>query len=263
MSQDLVAAISLIIPQPKISPRYQPTTQDARVSIETLFSLSQDKLNCTAKSLIESLAQDTHSHVLMITSNATATTPATVMGAYLPKKLSNEQRGFQSSTSYLLFQLRPHFLILRWNSPHIPLTSIIEAGGGTSTSTAVVTSDEVPVESTTSYRIGHPQSQGASLCIDLEKKSALLTSSTMDVNPEEVVEFKPLCKCNHKDDMVISGHREVAVDIDHFEILRVIGTLNTPETACNQNRYVQDPDVKKITGEELSKRIEGFGSSSF
>ena len=185
MSQDLVAAISLIIPQPKISPRYQPTTQDARVSLETFFSLSQDEFEPTVKNVIEVLAQDTHSHVLVITSNATATTPAAVIGAYLPKTLSNEQRGFQSSTSCLLFQLRPQLLVLRWNDPHIPLTSVIEAGDGTSIFNAVVSGDEAPLEFTKFYRIGDPQNMGACLCIDLESKSALLASRTRNANLEE------------------------------------------------------------------------------
>lgn len=264
----ILAAISLFIPQPKISSHSQPTTQDMRISLEDSFPPSQRSYDPTVTRLVQSLVQDPHPHLILLTSNATATTPLTVIGAYFPRPLSNakgEKREPKTSTPHLLFQLRPNFRLLRWNGPHMLLTQIINTEDDAPLLRAVAASDEPPLESTKAYRIGDPERKGAGLCIDPETKSATLTSNITDTDSGKVVGYKPVYMTGNDNDITAYSNWEVAVKIDHFEIFRLkvgIDAHVASEGAKDQNQYAQDATQEKIQGEELSKRIQGFGSTS-
>ena len=241
----ILAATSFFIPQTKISDRYQPTTQDMRISLENSYSPSQRSYDLTATRLVKSLTQEAYPHLILLTGNETVMTPLTIMGAYFPSPLS------KPDTPHFLFQLRPKFRIYRWNGPHIPLANIINI--------------EDDLESAKPYRIGDPERKGAGLSIDAEMKSATLRSNTTDTNSGELVGYKLVCMNASDSDMKIGSNWEVAVKIDHFDTFRVMGGVDTnvaSEGAKNQYRYVQDATEETIKGEELSKRIQGFGPTS-
>lgn len=264
------AAISLTIPQPEISSLSQPTARDMRISLENSSPQSQRLYDLTATHLVQSLTQDPYPHVLLLTSNATATTPLTVMGAYFPSTLSyaeGEKRKLKPSTPHLLFQLQPQFRLYRWNGPQIPLADIIKTEDDAPLSGAITASEEPSSKATKRYRIGDPERKAAGLCIDPETKSATLTSSTTDTDIGDVVGYKPVCINNTNSGIKLDSNWKVAVKIDHFEILRVKGGIDTNvafERANTLVRYApQHATEERIKREELSKRIQGFGSTSY
>ena len=145
------------------------------------------------------------------------------------------------------------------------LTQIINTEDDAPLLRAVAASDEPPLESTKAYRIGDPERKGAGLCIDPETKSATLTSNITDTDSGKVVGYKPVYMTGNDNDITAYSNWEVAVKIDHFEIFRVkvgIDAHVASEGAKDQNQYAQDATQEKIQGEELSKRIQGFGSTS-
>ena len=122
-------------------------------------------------------------------------------------------------------------------------------------------------KATKSYRIGDPERKAAGLCIDPETKSATLTSNTTDTDSGDVVGYKPVCINSTNRGIKLDSNWKVAVKIDHFEILRVkggIGTNVASERANTLVRYApQHATEGRIKGEELSKRIQGFGSTTY
>ena len=264
----ILATISLIIPQPKVSYRSQPTSQEMRMCLEYSSPPSQRPNDLNAIHLVHSITQDPHPHVILLTSNATGTKPLTVMGSCFPNPLSNpggEQRQLVSKTPHFLFQLRPQLQLHRWNGPHIPLAKIITIDDETPLLGAVAVGNELSLTTTKPYRIGGYERKGAALCIDPETKSATLRSNTTNTDSGLVVGYEPVYIKGKDSDKEIASNREVAIQIDHFDVFRVMGAIDADvdyPAAKNQYRYVHDATEEKIKGEELSKRIQGFGSTS-
>lgn len=258
----ILATISLIIPQPKVSYRSQPTSQEMRIWLEYSSPPSQRSNDLNATHLVHSITQDPHPHIILLTSNATDTKPLTVIGSCFPSPLSNpggEQRQLVSKTPHFLFQLRPQLQLHRWNGPHIPLAKIITIDDEISLLGAVAVSNELSLTTTKPYRIGGYERKGAGLCIDPETKSATLRSNTTNTDSGLVVGY------GKDSDKEIASNREVVIQIDHFDVFRVMGAIDADvdyAAAKNQYRYVNDATEEKIKGEELSKRIQGFGSTS-
>ncbi len=73
---------------------------------------------------------------MLFSSDAVATTPKTVIGAYFPDPLDvtitgaeNEKRETRGNTSHLLFQLQPSFRLLRSGKPDVSITDLIKTEG--------------------------------------------------------------------------------------------------------------------------------------
>ena len=190
------------------------------------------------------------------------------MGSCFPSPLSNpggEQCQLVSKTPHFLFQLRPQLQLHRWNGPHIPLAKIITIDDGTPLLGAVAVSNELSLTTTKPYRIEGYERKGAGLCIDPETKSATLRSNTTNTDSGLVVGYEPVYIKGKDSDKEIASNREVAIQIDHFDVFRVMGAIDADvdyAAAKHQYRYVHDATEEKIKGEELSKRIQGFGSTS-
>lgn len=134
-------------------------------------------------------------------------------------------------------------------------------------SKAFTASEEPSSKATIPYRIGDPERKAVGLCIDPETNSATLTSNNSDIDSADVVRYKPFCIKSTDSSIQPDSNCTVAVKIDHFEILRVTGRIDTnvaSEGANNLDRYApQYATEERIQGEELSKRIQGFGSTSY
>jgi len=264
----LLTAVSLLIPQPKISSQFQPAKPDLRLSLGDTYPPSQISYDVTVTRLVQSLTQHAHPHLMLLTSNATAKTPLTVMGAYFPGPLSNPKgakREFKLSTPRVLFQLRPQFRVYRWTSPYTSLTNVINIEDDDRLSGAVAASDEYTLNSMKPYRIGDPERKGAGLRIDPETISAALMTNVTPTYSGGAVGYEPVCMNGDDSDMNVDSNWEVSVKIDSFEIFRVNGDMNTNDVtdeARIQSQYTQDATEEKIKGEELVKRIQGFGPSS-
>ena len=189
-------------------------------------------------------------------------------------------RDLKPNTPHLLFQLQPQLQLYPWNGPHMPLTKIINTQDDAPLVGALAASDEPPLESTKPYRIGHPEVKGASLCIDPMIESATLKSNTTDIEDGEVIGYKPVYISGKDTELKIEGNWNVALKIDRFEVFQVNGSIDAnvasegapnrnryvqdaTDNFSNPNRYVEDTTEEKITGEELSKRIQRFGSTSY
>ena len=298
------AAISLFMPQSKISNLSRPTTtQDMRISLEDSSPALQRSYDLTVTHLVQSLVQDADPHILLLTSDATATTPLTVIGAYFPSPLSSaegEKRELKQGTPEFLFQLQPQFRLQRWNGPQIPLTNVINPEDDAALLGAIAASDEALLKSTKPYRIGDPGRNETGLCIDPGPKSAALTGNTKDTDSGVAVGYESVYINGNGSDIKLDCNWEVAVKIDHLDIFRLKGGIDanvasggakdqnryeqhaTEEKikgedlskdgidanvasggAKDPNRYVQHETEDKIEGEELLKRIQGFGSASY
>ena len=214
-------------------------------SLEISYPLSPNPYDLTVTRLVQSLTEEAYPHLILLTSNATVTMPLTIMGAYFPSPLS------KPSTPPFLFQLRPQFRMYRWDGPHTPLTNIVNI--------------EDDTRSTKPYRIGDPERKGVSLGIDPEMKSATLRSNTTNTYSGEFVGYKLVCMNGSDSDMNTDSNWQVSIKIDHCDTFRVKGGVDTNVDSEGQKdlyRYTQDATIEKIKGEELSRQIQGFGSTS-
>ena len=96
-------------------------------------------------------------------------------------------------------------------------------------------------------------------------KSATLRSNTTNAYSGESVGYKLVCMNGSDSDINIYSNWEVSVKIDHFDTFRVKSGVDTnfdSEGVKDLHRYTQDATIGKIKGEELSRRIQGFGPTS-
>jgi hypothetical protein len=247
--------------------------QDMRIALEKLNHPSQRSDDMTMTRLVKSLVQDPHPHLVLFTGKETVTRAGTVVGAYFPGPLwseangGEEKREFKAGTSYLLFQLEPQFRLLRWTSPHIPLTNIIDTDGDVASLEAIAASDETSPKFSKPYRIGDPEIKGVGLCIDPETKSATLTSISTDDDSGEGVWCKDAYIDGDSGDKTLNKNWDTTFKLDQLDILSVSGGIDANLAtrriigAKDQARYLQEATEPKIKGEELTKRIQGFGST--
>ena len=103
--------------------------------------------------------------------------------------------------------------------------------------------------------------------IDPETKSATLTSNSIDADYGKVVWYKDVCIDGDSGDKTLNKNWEVTVKLDQLDIFSVSGGIDVNLVtgriirAKDQARYMQDATEPKIKGEELTKRIQGFGST--
>lgn len=267
----ILGAISLFVPQPVVSSRSQTTMQDMRIALEKLSHPSQRSDDMTMTRLVKSLVQDPHPYLLLFTGKETVTRPGTAVGAYFPGPLwlraneGQEKREFKAGTSYLLFQLQPQFRLLRWTSPQIPLTNIIDTDGDAPSIEAVAASDETSSKFSKPYRIGDPERKGPGLHIDPETKSATLSNSADDDSGEGFW-YKDVY-IDGDGDRTLNKNWDATVKLDQLDIFSVSGGIDANLAtrriigAKDQTQYMQEATEPKIRGEELTKRIQGFGST--
>lgn len=262
----ILAAIALFIPHPKFPTSTRATIQDARIILEKQTESSQRPDDLTVARLVKTLGHNAHPHLMLLTSDET-TTPATVLGAYFPGPLwlnanGKDRRGFKTGTSHILFQLEPEFRLLRWACPDIPLTDIVNTHDEELSFEAIAASENTSPTSNTVYWIGDPEGTGPGLQIDPVARSALLTNNFTDANDGGVVWYEDLGR--HSD----PGERwEVTVKLGQINFFRVSGRLDEDLAtgrvfrARDHARYLREATKTRIAGEELRKRVLGFGST--
>lgn len=268
----ILRAIALFIPHPEFSTRTQTTMQDVRIALEKSTQSSQRPDDLTVTRLVKALKNDAHPHLMLLTSDGT-TTPATVVGAYFPGPLWLEANGremceFKTGTSHLLFQLEPQFRLLRWTCPDIPLTDIVNTHEEALSLEAIAASDQTSPTSNKAYWIGDPERIGPGLQIDPETRSALLTSNFTDANIEGVAWYNDVGRDSDRGDKAPKKHWEVTVKLGLLNFFRVSCGIDADLAtgriirAKDQARYMREATKPRIEGEELKKRIQGFGSTS-
>ncbi|KAM5440500.1 hypothetical protein McanMca71_003985 [Microsporum canis] len=136
--------------------------------------------------------------------------------------------GHQFNSSLLVFQLQPIFRVLRLGKPIISLTNSIKTGEhGISLAEVVACKGSFSFP----YWIGHEISQGSSIRIDPNQKTATLVSGKRQLNRE----FN-LDEGDGKD-------WEVTIQDPKMDIL----------TVNEKDDHLEEIDIPVVTGEELER----------
>lgn len=268
----ILSAISLFLPQVKVSTF--SSLCDTMIAIERSDELSQRPFDLTMARVVKGLAKGTLPRLMLVTSDESDTSASAIIGAYFPGPLwvkNNETVGKQeveTGTSHLLFELQPHFRLMRWNGPQIPLADLFHTDDDMISIEDVEAIDDSSPTSSKSYRIGSAGRQDASLRTKPEAGSATLSS--FFPNPEksdgdDIAWYKNVGKTVNAQEEVGDEKWEVTVTHARIDIFTVSGGVDDTSIKDmmkkrHDPRYTQDPTEPRITGEALTKRIYGFGS---
>lgn len=195
---------------------------------------------------------------MVCTGKKGGTTDAAVVGAYFPGPLWTEaddgvRRGFQTANSHLLFQLQPHFRILRWTRPSTLLRDMIQTDDGAPSVGAIAAKkgNEIVWKP---YRIGEGNT---ALHIDPTAKAATLTGGWTGG-------YRCLGSETTTTTTTCNRGWELHLHLDRLDIFRVSRGI-IPEQCTAQlpdlSRYQQDPEQRKLRGPELQARIQGWGQT--
>jgi len=119
----------------------------------------------------------------------------------------------------------------------------------------------------TPYWIGARERKGVGQYINPEAKSATLRSNPTGADSSEFVWYKDSSIDGDRGDNSLNKKWEVVIKPARLDIFRVSGGLDEELgveriiKAKVQARYALEATKPKIKSEELSKRIEGFGSA--
>ena len=239
---------------------------DTRMTLEkpaTQSSQRPDDITATrlvkALSLAEDPQLDLHSRLLLFTNDQQR-----VVGAYFPgpRWMDAEKLKFTiSDPPYLLFQLQPEFRLLQYARAgyNRPRNGRTRTGG----KEAVVTDDAPSMP----YWIGDPglEGRGAGLRIEPETRSITLMGNSSDGDAGKESWYREVGVGSGGGGAV--PRWVVTVEPAQLHIFSVSGGLNgnagtsrIPLAQRDLSAYTEDSTIPKIGGEELAKRIEGFGS---
>jgi hypothetical protein len=215
--------------------------------LEDPSRLSGDEDGVTAAGVSDTLSKDTCPHIFLVTGTDTQTTEPTVFGAYLPQE--SEGVGL-----HLFFQLRPRFRLVRCSGAQktmVNYTKIAEKVPS-SKSTAIIAES---AETNSPYLVGQSTSEGSCIRVDPENKVA-----TLMIAPRYVEKSGPLShNSSGLNENAQGGNIEVT--FSDVTILRVSGSVASVAPDLVKPSGVDDPpEEARIHGEELKRRIMGFGS---
>ncbi|GIJ92602.1 hypothetical protein Asppvi_001880 [Aspergillus pseudoviridinutans] len=218
----ILAAVSLLL----------PLAMDASGPSDSALELLPRTEDLGMDLLLEQIRGDDYSHILLFTDE----TCTAVVGAYIPNPSSHEaesqrRNSLLDACSHFLFQLCPRFCLLRSTGLKSSLEELFCAELNASSLEKPTTTDQGP---SPSYSIGHEG--GARLRVDPQGLTV-----TMVVNLTESREE--------------NREQELTVHPAQLHILRINPSASTPTWSGNGSK-------EGVSGEELRKRIHGFGSGN-
>lgn len=274
----LQGAILLFAPQIQLEMRYTRTMAEKTEEI-AISSMSETE-DVTLSKLTQVLSSVTSGSLVVFTGNEAGNSTKVVIGAYLPgptvsvnktssttTKEATTGRSGDDKPRYLLFQLQPVFRHFRGDS-FTPLSKTIHSSEP-AVSVDRVDPDHSEAHRNTSYRIGKPDSgpeRDSCLEIDPESRTVRLVGQ------------------GNSDGAWYEGARgdgqtfEVIASDCSMEVLAITGGMwrapvreeTQPTTKTSKDtRYEATATISlpqpaydgiKIDSQELSRRIEGFGS---
>lgn len=226
----IVGAISLFLPEVKVSTF--GSLCDTMIAMKRSDELSQRPFDLTMARIVKGLAKGTLPPLMLITSAQSDTIASTVIGAYFPGPLwlrndgAVEKQEVETGTSHLLFQLQPHFRLVRWNGPQIPLTNLFHIDDNMISTADMEAIDKSSPGSSKSYRIGSPGRQDASLRIEPEAGSATLSSlfpNSKKSDSDDVAWYINVGKTANAQEEMDKEFWEVAVTHARIDIFTVSG----------------------------------------
>lgn len=244
----------------------------------------------TITRLINETSEPSSGYVLLFTGDEGTTTRKTIVGVYFPgplfitnasakaKEKDGKGESEDNSPSYLLFQLQPRFRLLRGDH-RIPLQNLIH------TKDPTMTLEDIATDSSRGlldilYRIGEPENgyeSNSSLHIHPETKTVRLVSGDGSWCGEEVGNNWGVIIRDCRMDIfavtgglirgVKSGGRKRVEDVlevdDEDEGGKAVGLVREVESGTMmriEDVLRTESQGARVVGEELKKRIQGFGS---
>jgi hypothetical protein len=244
----VLGSIALFIPHPVVSTLWEERGEDRRIALEDPILLPDD---VTASDVSGALSKDTGPHILLVTGTNTATSEPTVFGAYLPQE--------SGVALHLLFQLRPRFRLLKWSGTQEKQMYTIDIANEAPSLNSVPSLQEA-VDKNRPFCIG--QSTECN-CIRVGPGKRLATLMGFPRNVENL----ELLKHNDSGSNDMTQRENVEVIFSDITILRVSGSMATAVPGLMNSSWTSDPPAGiaespevRIQGEELRRRIMGFGS---
>lgn len=279
---------SLFISQHNVSSDSQAVQKNPLIALDTSSSqgLSDD---LSLSHLIKALAQDSSQpdyppqfNLLLVLGKTSTPSPTqVVMGTFFPgmtwntepndTEEKNREQASKLTTSHILFQLQPKFHLLQWTGSRMPLpTDFICLDNEATTDRtnmqslkAIATDDEV---SHASYWIGAPEGTKAGLHIDPHMRVATLRTTTTPNEGGSSGRYESI-GAEQDGNGDASLEEEFSFTVSQIAIFKAAS--GTHVSACSGEiltekddpRYGHQVHETRIEGEELAKRIQGFGST--
>lgn len=242
----------MFIPHPVVSTFRESRGEDRNwIALKDPIRLSDDG---TAAGISDALSKDSRPQILIVTGTDTATSEPTVLGAYLAPKS-------EGVALHLLFQLRPRFRLLRLSDIQGNLVHIVD-NANEALSPNSVTGLQKTVDKDTTIDTGQSRERNF-IIIDPVNKLATLMGFPRDV------EHLDLSKLNGSSSHDLTQRENVEALFSDITILRVSGSVPTAVPSLVKKNWASDPPAGipesaelRLQGEELRRRIMGFGSSS-
>lgn len=258
---------------------------------ETLDTSSSQVLsdNLSPSRLVKALLQDSSQpdhtpqcNLLIVLGNTSTASPApVVMGALLPgmpwatnpdnTEEKKREETFKFTTSHIFFQLQPQFRLLRWTGSHIPLsTDFIRLDDEATANWNNVqllkdfaTDGEI---SRKSYWIGAPEGTKTGLHIDPDTRMATLRTSATPNDGGDSRRYEDI-GVERDDNGDVGLEEEFLFTVDRIAVFKA--ESGTQANVCSgdiltgkdDSRYGHQENETRVEGEELAKRIQGFGST--
>lgn len=238
--------------------------------------------------LVKALAQDSsqmdhpQSNLLIVTGNTNTSSPApVVMGALFPgmpwatnpNDTEEEKKEWASkiTTSHILFQLQPKFRLLRWTGSHVPLPAdfIYLDDEATADGSNMQSLEEIAANneiSDKSYWIGPPERTKTGLHIDPDTRVAMLRTTAISNEGGDSGRYEDI-GVQPNGDGDIGLEEESLFTVSQIAVFKAESGTHAnvcsgeTSTEKNDSRYGNQSHETKIEGEELAKRIQGFGST--
>ncbi|KAJ5156384.1 hypothetical protein N7492_009187 [Penicillium capsulatum] len=237
----VLRAVSLFVPHRQISTYEEVRREDRRIAVEETPGVSKDASLINMNQLARALAGDECAHVVLVRGKNSNTSQFTVIGSYFPRDRTG-------AGIHAFFQLQPRFCVLRWTGGKRKNARHIVSANDESCQNSIGSGKDDDSTGTGPFWIGDPDGNGVCMKIEPENRSASVVCLS-DV-------MKPMG----------AAFGDVQVSVDHITVLDVSGSepaanANTPGNPYEKPKTTEGSTENRIQGEELRRRIMGFGST--
>lgn len=260
-SSHLISALLSLLPYKPISKWLELEDKDRQLIARKLHFWTkaddrEDTLNdFTSTSLARVLDYNSSPIIILITGQDTETSKPGAMGVYLP---SSESSSSKNAYEYVFFTLQPRFRVKRWTGIEKSLDDIINTQMKRSSVGQI--SNEQPVGSERPFWLGNPEEDETYISFDPIQSIASLTISEGQKGHDDKEDAEGVAISHPPND-------EIEILFDTVKIFQV-GGIEPVSLFSATGKDNEEPNHKTekatevIRGEELKRRIHGFGPKS-
>ncbi|KAJ5538231.1 hypothetical protein N7494_007710 [Penicillium frequentans] len=260
-SSHLIGALLSLLPYKPISKWLEIEDKDRQLIARKLhfWTKADDRedtlIDFTSTSLSRVLEYNSSPTIILITGKDTRTSKAGAMGVYLP---STESSSSKKAYEYVFFTLQPRFCVKRWTGLEKNLDDIINTQMEISSVDQV--SNEQTVRTKGPFWLGNPEKDETYISFDpIQSIASFITCKGQKSHDND----------EDAEDLAIPHLPSDASEI-LFDAVKVfqVGSIDpiSPFSATgnkNENsNYKTEKATEVIRGEELKRRIQGFGPNS-